>query len=49
MYIFLDQRKTYGNRTTFEAIMAIKAIFKLDLKIRYEITNAATPSATFKP
>jgi hypothetical protein len=29
--------------------MAIKAVFILELKIRYDIINAATPRATFNP
>ncbi len=45
--MFLDHLRTKGNKIMLEIIMAIKATFILELKIRYEITKAATPSATF--
>jgi hypothetical protein len=47
--MFLDHLKTNGNKTTFDASIEIKAVSILVLKIRYEITKAATPSATFNP
>jgi hypothetical protein len=38
-----------GNKSTSEAIIAIKANFSEELKTRYEIINAAIPTATFSP
>ena len=49
MYMFLDQRKTNGNKTISEAIIAIKATFRLEPKITNEIIKAAIPTATFNP
>jgi hypothetical protein len=47
--MFLDHLKTKGNKTIRDAIIAIKAVFKLDSIKTNEITKAAIPIATFKP
>jgi hypothetical protein len=47
--MFLANLKTNGNNITFDTIMAIKAVFILELKIRYDPINAATPRPTFNP
>lgn len=49
MYMFLDKRKTNGNETISEAIIEMKATFRLEPKIKKEIIKAAIPTATFNP
>ena len=49
MYMFLDHRKTNGNKTISDAIIAINATFRLEPKITNEIIKAAIPVATFNP
>lgn len=47
--MFLDPRKTKGNETIIATIIAIKAVFRLEPKIKKEIIKAAIPIATFRP
>ena len=48
-YSTIYSYETNGNNIIFDTIMAIKAVSILELKIRYDIINAATPRATFNP
>ena len=47
--MFLDQRNTKGDRAISDAIIEMKAVFKEELKNRYETIKAAMPKATFTP
>ena len=49
MYMFLDNRNTNGNDAISEAIIEMKATFRLELNIKKDIIKAAIPTATFKP
>lgn len=45
--MFLDHLNIKGNKTTLDIIIAMKAVFILELQIRNEMINDAIPSATF--
>lgn len=49
MYIFLDQRKTNGNDSIKDAIIATKATLRFEPKNTNEMIKAAIPIATFNP
>jgi hypothetical protein len=47
--MFLDQRKTNGNDSIKDAIIATKATLRFEPKNTNEIIKAAIPIATFNP
>lgn len=47
--MFLAHRITNGNKINREIIIAMKATFREELNMTYEIINAAIPIATFRP
>jgi hypothetical protein len=46
--MFLDHRKTNGNKRILATRMAMKEVFMLDSKIRYDTIKVAILSPTFR-